>query len=298
MALITISGYPSSGKTTRANQIFNFLQIKLQNPEYQGPNLKVVLLSDDSLDIPRAAYDDSKLEKAARGALFTAIQRLIARDTLLIVDSLNYIKGFRYQVYCAAREMKLRVCTVYVVATPDLCREWNSKRGDGHDYDPDTIDNLIMRYEEPSSMVRWDSPLLTVMWEDADIPGPQIWEAVTLGSIKPPNSGTLSAAKAPTDALHVLEQITASMVSAILAERSASQLETLVSLTLPGSIKLQLTLPSRHITLSELQRFKRQFITVHKKAITLGTTEKGAVDWEENNIAHKFATYLEDHLRA
>jgi len=147
-------------------------------------------------------------------------------------------------------------------------------------------------------MVRWDSPLLTVMWEDADIPGPQIWEAVTLGSIKPPNSGTLSAAKAPTDALHVLEQITASMVSAILAERSASQLETLVSLTLPGSIKLQLTLPSRHITLSELQRFKRQFITVHKKAITLGTTEKGAVDWEENNIAHKFATYLEDHLRA
>lgn len=140
MALITISGYPSSGKTTRANQIFNFLQIKLQNPEYQGPNLKVVLLSDDSLDIPRAAYNghfypsrpfwqltafvaDSKSEKAARGALFTAIQRLIAQDTLLIVDSLNYIKGFRYQVYCAAREMKLRVCTVRVFIPPSL---WQS----------------------------------------------------------------------------------------------------------------------------------------------------------------------------
>jgi tRNA uridine 5-carbamoylmethylation protein Kti12 len=30
----------------------------------------------------------------------------------VIVDSLNYIKGFRYQMYCAARELKARVCTV------------------------------------------------------------------------------------------------------------------------------------------------------------------------------------------
>lgn len=54
----------------------------------------------------------SRSEKPARGALFTAMQRQMATDTILIVDSLNYIKGFRYQMYCAAREMKLRVCTV------------------------------------------------------------------------------------------------------------------------------------------------------------------------------------------
>jgi hypothetical protein len=40
------------------------------------------------------------------------MQRQMALDTILIVDGLNYIKGFRYQMYCAAREMKLRVCTV------------------------------------------------------------------------------------------------------------------------------------------------------------------------------------------
>lgn len=40
------------------------------------------------------------------------MQREMASDTILIVDSLNYIKGFRYQMYCAAREMKLRICTV------------------------------------------------------------------------------------------------------------------------------------------------------------------------------------------
>jgi tRNA uridine 5-carbamoylmethylation protein Kti12 len=55
---------------------------------------------------------DSKSEKPARGALFTAMQRQIGQDTILIVDGLNYIKGFRYQMYCAAREHKLRVCTV------------------------------------------------------------------------------------------------------------------------------------------------------------------------------------------
>lgn len=55
---------------------------------------------------------DSRAEKPARGTLFTTLQRQMNTDTVLIVDSLNYIKGFRYQMYCAAREMKLRMCTV------------------------------------------------------------------------------------------------------------------------------------------------------------------------------------------
>jgi protein KTI12 len=84
------------------------------------------------------------------------MQRQIALDTVLIVDGLNYIKGFRYQMYCAAREMKLRVCTVsfflrdtchesepaqqklYVVATQEQCTEWNKNREDGKKYAPET----------------------------------------------------------------------------------------------------------------------------------------------------------------
>lgn len=52
------------------------------------------------------------------------------------------------------------------------------------------------------------------------------------------------------------------------------------------------------MTLSELQRLKRQFVTVHKKAITLGTTEKGAVNWAEDSITSKFVTYLEENLKS
>lgn len=55
---------------------------------------------------------DSHSEKPARGALFTAVQRALALDKIVILDSLNYIKGFRYQLYCAARESKVRICTV------------------------------------------------------------------------------------------------------------------------------------------------------------------------------------------
>lgn len=112
MALITISGYPSSGKSHRASQLKTDLERRLSDSSYTGPKLRVTLISDDTLTLPRTVYDDSRAEKPARGALFTALQRALSRDAIVIVDSLNYIKGFRYQMYCAAREMKVRVCTV------------------------------------------------------------------------------------------------------------------------------------------------------------------------------------------
>jgi len=57
MALITITGYPSSGKSRRAQQLKEYLESRLADPEYRGPTLKVVVLSDDNLDITRSVYD-------------------------------------------------------------------------------------------------------------------------------------------------------------------------------------------------------------------------------------------------
>lgn len=105
-------------------------------------------------------------------------------------------------------------------------------------------------------------------------------------------------AKAPTDTLQILEQTVTAMVSTIMSEQASSQgLGGPVNLSLSSTLKARINLPSRNITLSELQRLKRQFVTVHKKAITLGTTEKGAVDWDEESIAHKFVIYLEENLK-
>jgi protein KTI12 len=81
-------------------------------------------------------------------------------------------------------------------------------------------------------------------------------------------------------------------------EQAASQgLGLPASLSLSATTNCRIALPSRDITISELQRLKRQFVTIHKKAITLGATEKGAVDWSEESMVHKFAAYLEENLK-
>lgn len=59
-----------------------------------------------------------------------------------------------------------------------------------------------------------------------------------------------------------------------------------------GQTRLPLELPARNVTLTELQRVKRQFVAVHKKAITRGATESGDVDWSEEGVARKFVEYL------
>lgn len=41
-------------------------------------------------------------------------------------------------------------------------------------------------------MVRWDSPLFTVMWSDENMPYEDIWNAITRGNVKPPNAGTVA----------------------------------------------------------------------------------------------------------
>ncbi|KIK81342.1 hypothetical protein PAXRUDRAFT_15281 [Paxillus rubicundulus Ve08.2h10] len=298
MALITISGYPCSGKSRRAAQIKGHIEKRLADPDYTGPSLSVTVLSDDTLNIGREAYNDSRSEKPARGTLFTAVQRHLGSGTIVIVDSLNYIKGFRYQMYCAARETKVRVCTVYVLAPPEQCREWNKTSEGGHVYPPETLDNLIQRYEEPSSMVRWDSPLFTISWTDSDVPADDIWRAATAGIVKPPNTGTQAVAKAPSDALRTLESTSTTLVSALVSEQaSLGSLGGTLTLSLSSTVKARIALPARTLTLSELQRLKRQFVALHKRAITLGTTEKGAVDWSEESVAGKFVVYLEENLR-
>jgi protein KTI12 len=57
MALITITGYPSSGKSSRAQQLKLYLESRIADPSYDGPTLKVSVVSDDSLNISRDVYN-------------------------------------------------------------------------------------------------------------------------------------------------------------------------------------------------------------------------------------------------
>ena len=175
-----------------------------------------------------------------------------------------------------------------------------------------------MRYEEPSSMVRWDSPLFTIPWDEHDIPSEEIWHAITKGDLKPANAGTRAvspspashvqvmtdgnqtpqASHVPMDALQTLETTTTAMVSMIMSEQTSSGgTGGTITLTPSATARFQLQLPCRNVSLSELQRLKRAFVGIHKKAITLGATEKGSVDFSEQRVGDKFVEYLQQNLR-
>lgn len=47
-----------------------------------------------------------------------------------------------------------------------------------------------MRYEEPSSMVRWDSPLFTLPWDEDILAIDAIWKTVSQGEAPRANQGT------------------------------------------------------------------------------------------------------------
>lgn len=47
-----------------------------------------------------------------RGALMSAVERALSTERIVIADSLNYIKGYRYQLYCLARQTATSHCVV------------------------------------------------------------------------------------------------------------------------------------------------------------------------------------------
>lgn len=55
---------------------------------------------------------EAREEKKARGALLSAVERLLSKDDIVIADGMNYIKGFRYQLYCVARAIGTPHCVV------------------------------------------------------------------------------------------------------------------------------------------------------------------------------------------
>ncbi len=47
-----------------------------------------------------------------RAALKSAAERCTTRGTIVILDSMNYIKGYRYELFCVSRAHSSSRCTV------------------------------------------------------------------------------------------------------------------------------------------------------------------------------------------
>jgi len=268
-----MSGYPCSGKTKRAEELKNYLE---------NSRGKIVhLASDENLSLERnTVYAVSSNEKEARGLLKSAVERLISRDDIVILDSLNYIKGYRYELYCVAKAHKTTHCVIHCETPKERCREWNSARENR--YDDEILDALMMRFEAPESRNRWDSPLFIIQVED-ELPFDAIYDALINRIPPPPNQATQPQPLSATNFLYELDKITQDIVTALLNSQ-----RTFVPgdhVAVPGTSEKVVL--NRTVNMAELRRIRRQFIT-YTKMHPVEDTKK---------IANMFVQYLNSSVQ-
>lgn len=81
-------------------------------PDPRISRLSVCHINDQTLGLSRDVYREARTEKDARAAEYSAVKRALDRDTIVVADGLNYIKGFRYQLYCEAKAVQSPNCVV------------------------------------------------------------------------------------------------------------------------------------------------------------------------------------------
>ncbi|XP_073475290.1 protein KTI12 homolog isoform X2 [Aquarana catesbeiana] len=202
---------------------------------------------------------DSRKEKDLRGALRAEVERKLNKEDVAILDSLNYIKGYRYELFCLIKHVQTPHCLIHCVTAPDVSSTWNRDRRPDEQYTQDIFDALVQRFEAPDSRNRWDSPLFTVQKDDA-LPLEQICNAIFHRKAPPPNQSTQTQPLSSTNFLHELDKVTQDVVTAILNAQKISVPGDII--TVPGaSEKLQLP---RMLNMSELRRLRQQFISYTK----------------------------------
>ncbi|KAJ2579327.1 kti12, chromatin associated [Coemansia sp. RSA 1836] len=263
MPLIMMTGYPSSGKSTRASELKQLFEARLAEPAHQHRRITVQIINDASLGVTHDAYSKASGEKIARGALLSAVERLISRETIVIADTPNYIKGLRYQLYCISREVSTTQCLVHCAISVDAARKINQDRG-GDGYDDTLFDELVMRYEEPNPAAKWDSPLFTVIQHDASdtLPFDAIWDALIEQRAPPPNFSTAVKPVSETNYLFELDKMTLDIINAILESQKSGV--PMSEVAVPGTCD-RVRMPGRSLTLSELRRYRMQFTKLNRQ---------------------------------
>lgn len=252
MPLLLLCGLPCSGKTTVAQKIATFL--REQNDK------KVDIINDQVFGLEKnTVFADSKKEREARGLLKSAVQRSLSKDTVVIVDSMNYIKGFRYELYCVAKSTPTPHCVVHCDTNLQQCLEWNQNCDPNDQYSTQILEELAQRFESPNSQTRWDSPLFVIQVGD-EVPYQQISDALFLRKPPPPNMSTQSQPLSSTNFLYELDRVTQSTIKAILQAQATSVEGDQLTI---ADVKEKICL-NRHLTASELHRHRRQFITYTK----------------------------------
>ncbi|XP_026742204.1 protein KTI12 homolog [Trichoplusia ni] len=280
MPLIIICGTPVSGKTTRANELKEyFVNNHNKNVEIVSEDEAIVKLGYEK----NTTYLDSQKEKRIRGYLKSEVLKFIGKDNVVILDGSNYIKGYRYELYCASKASKSTQCTVYTIRSHDDAWEDNLKR-QRNEFNTDGINNspsegnienvnsipyteevfnalTRLRFEEPNSNNRWDSPLFTVQPTD-QLNLEDVYKVLFEKKPPPPNMSTQNAPLTSTNFMYELDQVTQSISKHILEAKKMNMDGEVKFPDYPGCILeagyTQFVNPQR------LLKLRRQFLTYAK----------------------------------
>ncbi len=178
---------------------------------------------------------------------------LDGRGRQVVVDSMNYIKGFRYELYCVARTVGVPHCVVHIAASDAQCAAWNE--AGGQRYSPTLLAELVARFEAPNANTRWDSPLFTVT-PDEPLPLAAITAALR-GAPAKPNVATQEQRMADPAFLHNLDRGTQDVVAAVLAAQQQRALVPGDKVPVPG-VPGAFFIFRRPLAISELRRLRQQ----------------------------------------
>lgn len=271
MPLIVFTGYPSSGKTTVAQNLILKLQEKIdlaKKSNAPGYNYSITFHSDETLGISHEAYNNSNSEKAARGSQMSAVKRDILRSRFVILDSLAYIKGFRYQLFCEAKGVQTPHCVIYVINPIERCLEWDSqKKKDSAKWNETNIRQLAMRYEEPNGDTRWDSPLFTIApdFGNDELPIEEIWESLVLKRPPPPNAATVLKPVSGINFVQELDKHTQEVLSKIIRHQQLAAEGGEVPIDLKQNLFVQM--PPHNVSTAQLQRIRRTYISLNRMRV-------------------------------
>ncbi|KAL7719078.1 Toxin resistance protein [Entamoeba marina] len=249
MPFVLICGYPSAGKTTVAKKIFEYITKNF-------PERQVDLINEETLNIHRQeAYQTMQTEDRARTGLKGQVLRYLSRDSVVILDSVNYNKSFRYELKCHSKSIASTSLTISVTAPKEQCLEWNAPREEK--YTDEMLVELIERYETPLSSHKWDQPLFNITPGD-EIPYEQICDVLFNKFTGRINFSVSQDKVEGSTAVTQIDSVTQNIISVVMKVVNSPTFVGGDPIVVPQST-IRVVLP-RKVSTAEINRVRRSFL--------------------------------------